>query len=126
MSDLQPKGISITIGGVERHLLFTLAAVDEIQAEYGEPVSEVIRMMADDEQVSAVAFRLIYILVNDEIARQRHFDGSDEALITEQELKWMITIHDIPDLVGAILQAYGISLPETEEDEDPNAMSRSN
>ena len=31
MSDLQPWGIAFVVGGVERHFLFTLAAVDEIR-----------------------------------------------------------------------------------------------
>ena len=42
MSDMRPSGIAVTVGGVERHVLFTLAVVDEIQSKYGLPVSEVI------------------------------------------------------------------------------------
>ena len=125
MSDLQPKGTAIIIGGVERHLLFTLAAVDEIQAYYNAPVSEVIRMLSDDMKIMDTAARILLILVHDEIARNRFFNGSEEQPLEERAMKWMITLDKLTPCVEAILTAYGISLPE-EEDEDPNAESRSN
>lgn len=125
MSDLRPKGISVMIGGVEREILFTLAAVDEIQAYYDAPVSEVISQMADEEKVVDISFRIMFILINDKIARDRYFNGSTEELLTEQELKWLMTLNDVKNYVGAILTAYGLSLPEEDEDEDPNAESRS-
>lgn len=135
MSDLQPKGVKmqlsgtpqkIMLGGGEREILFTLAAVDEIQAYYEKPVSEVIRDMGDEDKVVETAFRIIYILLNDQIARDRHFNGSDEQPITEQELKWLMTMDRLAYYVNVILTAYGISLPDEDEDESPNAESRSN
>lgn len=124
MSDLQPKGVKITIGGVERELLFTLAAVDEVQALYDEPVSETIRKMSDEDKVVDIVFHIMLILINDKIARDRFFNGSTEEPLEEQQLKWMMSIDQLDLYVRTILSAYGYSLPEEEED-NPNAESRS-
>ena len=125
MSDLQPKGAELELGGVKRHLLFTLAAVDEIQSKYDLPVNEVIELMQDDRKVIQVAYDLIYILINDEIARNRYFNGSTEEPVTEQSLKWMMNTADMPKYIAALLIAYGLSIPDPEDD-DPNAESLSN
>ena len=117
MSDLQPKGIAFTVGGVERHFLFTLAAVDEIQAKYDLPVSQVIAKLADDGEVYPVVAGLATILINDEI----HRTGAKTPDVTEQEVKWMLDVPAADALVGVILKAYGYALPDAEE-EDPNAM----
>ena len=69
MSDLQPRGIPYTVGGVERNFLFTLAAVDEIQAKYDLPVSQVMAKLADDREVYDTIAVLATILINDEIRR---------------------------------------------------------
>ena len=115
MSDLQPRGIAFEVGGVERHFLFTLAAVDEIQAKYELPVSQVITRLADDEQVYQTIAVLTTILINDEIRRT----GSGEKEVTEQEIKWVLDVPAADRLVGVLLKAYGYALPE-DEDQDPN------
>lgn len=124
MSELRPKGAELELGGVKRHLLFTLAAVDEIQAKYDRPVNEVLELMQDDTKVFGVVYDLIFILVNDEIARNRYFNNSDEEPITEQQLKWFMNTQDMPEYVAALLIAYGLSVPDPEDD-DPKAESRS-
>ena len=122
MSDLQPRGIPYTVGGVERNFLFTLAAVDEIQAKYDLPVSQVMAKLADDREVYDTIAVLATILINDEI----HRTGKDEPVMTEQDMKWMLDVPAADALVAVILRAYGYALPTT-EDEDPNPMrSRSN
>ena len=115
MSDLQPRGIVCTIGGVERHVLFTLAAVDEVQSKYKLPVSQVIARLADDGQVYATVASLATILINDEIRR----NGGSEKEVTEKDVKWMLDVPAADQLVGVILRAYGYALPDA-EGEDPN------
>lgn len=124
VSDLQPKGIPIEIGGVERHLLFTIAAVDEIQAKYDAPLSAVMEMLQEDDKVIGVTFNLMLILINDEINRNRFFNKEKVENLTEQELKWLMDVSKLDMYIAAILRAYGVSLPEM-EDNDPNAESRS-
>lgn len=122
MSDLQPRGIPYTVGGVERNFLFTLAAVDEIQAKYDLPVSQVVAKLADDKEVYDTIAALTTILINDEIRRNK----TDEKEITEQEVKWLLDVPAADALVTVILRTYGYALPE-ERDEDPNrTRSRSN
>ena len=114
MSSLQPKGIPFEIGGVKRKILFTLAAVDEIQEKYDLPVSRVIAKMAEEREVYATVASLATILINDEIRR----DQTGEKEVTEQEVKWMLDVPAADALVGVILRSYGYSLPQAEE-EDP-------
>lgn len=124
MSDLQPRGVAIEIGGVERHLLFTIAAIDELQAKYDKPLTSVMALLQDDDKVIDVTFDIMYILINDEIKRNNFFHHRDDATVTEQELRWLMDYTSINAYLGAIFKAYGISLPEVEDD-DPNAESRS-
>lgn len=124
MSDLQPKGVPIEIGGVERHLLFTIAAVDEIQAKYDAPLSTVIEMLQDDSKVINVTYDLMFVLINDEINRDRYFLKKECENVSDKELKWLMDVTALDEYIGAILKAYGVSLPEMES-EDPNGESRS-
>ena len=117
MSDLQPKGIPYIVDGVERNFLFTLAAVDEIQAKYDLPVSQVMAKLADDREVYDTIAVLATILINDEIRRT----GREELEVTEQDMKWMLDVPAADALVAVILRSYGYALPNT-EDEDPNLM----
>ena len=116
MSDMRPSGIAVTVGGVERHVLFTLAVVDEIQSKYNLPVSEVITKMSDEMEVYPVLVSIIASLINDEIIRKE--TGEDP--VTEEWLKRNITVPECDGIITAILQSYGISVPEKDEDEDPN------
>lgn len=124
MSDLQPKGIPIVIGDVERHLLFTISVIDEIQAKYEKPLSSVMEMLQDDDKLVHVVFDLMYFMINDEIDRERFFRGKEEEHVTEQALKYMMDYAHMDEYMGAIFRAYGVSLPEA-EDNSPNAESRS-
>ena len=115
MSDLQPRGIPYTVDGVERNFLFTLAAVDEIQAKYDLPVSQVMAKLADDREVYDTIAVLATILINDEIRRT----GREESEVTEQDMKWILDVPAADALVAVILRSYGYALPTT-EDEAPN------
>ena len=115
MSDMRPSGIAVTVGGVERHVLFTLAAVDEIQSKWNLPVSEVIAKMSDEMEVYPAMLSIISALINDEIARNNLGDP-----VTEEELKRQITVPECDGIIAAILMAYGVSVPEKDEDEDPH------
>ncbi len=121
MSELLPRGVPITIGGKERRFVFTLSAVDEVQNEFGMPVSEVIEQLADNNAIIDTAARVALILLNGDIERDRKKNKSDEPIWTETELKDEIDVTMMGMLVRTILKSYGYSIPEMEEDEDPNA-----
>jgi len=125
MSDLQPKGVAIEVGGAERHLLFTIAVVDELQSKYNMPISQVMSLLSDAMQSPNVVADIMLALINDEIRRNRHYHHSDEKEIPEEEGKWLVEMPRFDEFMGAILLAYMGSIPEADEDEDPNVESRS-
>lgn len=125
MSDLRPTGVPIELGSVERHFLFTLNVIDEIQTHYDGTVLDALGHMFstnDKEPVSDVIF-FATVLMNDEAERES-WRNSDSQLkkVTEKEAGWMITWDNLNEVRTAILQAYHISMPEA-EDNDPNRES---
>ena len=120
MSDLRPKGAQVEIGGVNRHFLFTLNAIDTIQSEKGMPVSNVMELLQDEAEVPGTVRYLATVLINDEIDRKNARTKENTESMTEKEVGWLIDISEIGKVADAIMTAYGISLPEN-EDEDPNA-----
>lgn len=122
MSDLNPKGALIEIGGEKRHLLFTLNVIDEIQSTYNTTIFEALQDLADPmKQPKAIKYFMM-VLLNDEAMRMRykHPDCTLKEL-TEDEVGHMISREELTDVVSAILKAYGISMPEPDErDKDPN------
>lgn len=116
MSDLQPRGIMIKIGGVERHLLFTFAAIDIIQDHFDKPLVEVIEMLRDDRQIYKAAGFIITTLINDEIARSGGKGRGEELM----NIMRMLDLSMTERVVKTILRAYGISLPEPDEDDIPD------
>lgn len=125
MSDLQAKGLPFELGGVERHLLFTLAVVDEVQAKYDKPVSDVLFDMKDPEKTYEILAFITKALVNDEIARNNYFNNRSDSEVTDQEIKWMIDVPTSAQLVKVIFKAFGYSIPE-DEDDDPNLTKSPN
>lgn len=119
MSDLRPRGVPVTVEGVERHFLFTLNAIDEIQDHYGKPLSETIQELADDTKSVRIMRYLIAVLLNDEAERERAAGKGELKTYTEQEAGWLAEKNEMVKYTMAILTAYGVSLPEA-EDEDPN------
>ncbi len=125
MSVLRPKGIPCEVAGVERHLLFTLAVVDDLEDHYDLPVESVVEMLTDERKVYRVLSYVLTALINDEIAARNYAEGKNEPAITEEEIKWSVDVRDTGRLARAVMQAYGYSFPEADEGQDPNAMSRS-
>ena len=124
MSDLKPTGIALMIDGVERHLLFTLNVDDDIQAHFDAPIEEVVNMLTDKKTASKALKFTLAALLNDEVDRLDHA-GEKHNLkkYTEQEVGWLITRENMAEVMIAVLKAYGLSLPEPDEFESPNAGS---
>lgn len=117
MSDIQPKGIPVTIADQEWHFYLTIAAADEIQDHYDQPLSQVMNTLLTNERerYGAVAY-LAAVLTSDEVRRGK----LDKKAHTEKELRDLLDVPEANRLTGIILRAYGISMPERDEDEDPN------
>lgn len=125
MSDLKPKGIAIHLNGEERHLLFTLNSIIEIQDHYDLALSEVINKLMDQKESAQCMRYLMFVLLNDECERAHKEDFQTAfSVVTEKEVGAMIAQENYTEVLLSLLKAYGISLPESkEEDNDPNQMS---
>lgn len=122
MRDLKPVGIPVELGGVERRFLFTLNVIDAVQGYYDATVLEVLNKLFDaKEQIDSLRF-LVTTLINDEIEREKWMNpSSDLKEVTEKEVGWMINVDNISTVTTAILAAYRISIPDSDEEQDPNA-----
>lgn len=124
MSDLNPIGVSIELGGVERHFLFTLNVVDAVESHYGCTVFDALeKLTSRDTQSEAIRF-FVATLLNDDADYQRWKNPEfDLQHVTEKQVGWLVTVDNINKVMAAILKAYGISMPEPDEDDDPNQTS---
>lgn len=121
MSDLRPQGIKVSFDGVEREFLFTLNAIDALQAKYGKTVIEVLKDISDQKKLPKVIKTVTSILLTDEAERKKWKDpDSTLPAISEREAGWLVTEKNINEVTSAILNAYSISVPEPNEDDDPN------
>lgn len=121
MSDLKPRGIPFCFDGTERHFLFTLNAIDALQEKYGKSVFEIIEGIVKDEVPSKTLREILKILLNDEAARAAA-KGKEIPEVTDQDVGEMIGMDNYWEVVGVLMQAYGISMPQADEDEFPNQM----
>ena len=123
MSDLRPRGVPAIVCGVERHFLFTLAAIDEAQDMFGKEIHEILDDIANEFPAGHTLHGIMKILIQDEIDREKHNNPESQMEIpTDQELAWEIAADTYLPLMKAVYEAYGISLPDPEND-DPNPKS---
>ena len=115
MSDLRPVGIPIDIGGEERHFLFTLNAIDEIQCRFDEPLEKVIDKLTNKKMAAKALRGVVTVLINDDIRRKKHDKLTNEEEFTEEEVGWLLHEGNILDVTMIVLLAYGKSLPEPDE-----------
>jgi hypothetical protein len=117
MSDLRPKPSTITLGGKEYGLLFTLNAIDEIQDRFDIPISQLGDLMQDERKVFKVLKSLIAILINEAIDEEE----SGEPHVDDKFVGRKIKVADIPKLKDSIFSAFTGGMPEGED--DPNVTS---
>lgn len=113
MSDLNPRGVGVVIGGEERKLLFTINAVDEIQDRLNMPFLDTMQYIAHIADGSLLKEDLmIFRVILSVLISTRN------KKISEVEVGDMIEFRERIPVSWKILEAYGISMPEPEEDED--------
>ena len=124
MRDLRPKGIPVFLDGVERELLFTLNAIDAIQSKYNMTVFAVLKRITDQNSLPETIKTILSILLTDEAERAR-WKNPDSALpaVSEKEAGWLVSIDNLSEVTDAIFKAYRISIPDPDEDTDPNRTS---
>lgn len=118
MSSLKPDGELLKIEGVERRVLFTLNAIEEIQEEFDASLEEVINALTDKREAAKTLKTVLSILLNDEAERKKE---KELKTYTPKEVGWLINEDNMQNAVIAVLKAYGMSLPEPDEFENPKA-----
>lgn len=114
MSDLRPKGIVVEIGEQEYDLLFTISAIDEIQEKCNAPLIDAIKAVAGaadgktDRDTMDGFCKVLTVLVN----------RTAKEPVTEQDVKETLEIRTYQKTAWAVLNAYGISIPDPDEDDD--------
>lgn len=120
MSDMQPKGIPVEVDGFTYHFYLTIAAADTIQDHYDLPLHEVMsQLMKEPERYSVCAY-VTSVLMADEVRR----DKLKKKTPTEAQCRDIIDVPKAGELSVSILRAYGFSMPERDEDDDPNRTRR--
>lgn len=114
MSDLRPRGVEIEIGGQKRTFLFTINAIDQIQEKCNAPLFDAVKYAAqvvdgEMDHDTIQNFRtIVTILLNDE----------NDGELTEKEVGRMLDLGNYRKVAYAVLRAYGVSLPDPDEDDD--------
>lgn len=123
MSDLRPNGVKIAVAGQEYELLFTINVIDEIQASCNMALFDVIGMIAgaaagETDHETLKVYRSVLTALLNRNAREQ---------LTEVQVGDAVEWKEYQMIATAMLRAYGISMPENEDDEqeddegsDPN------
>lgn len=125
MGILKNTGTPLNIDGVERHLLFTLNAIDAIQERFDEPLEEVIAKLTDKKESGNALRAVLTILFNDEVERLSYKPSTqktDLEPVDEKQMGWILNNQNMLESTYAVLRAYGYDLPEPDEN-DPNGES---
>lgn len=114
MSDLRPTGIPLTLAGKTYPILFTISAIDEIQAACNLALPDVIERIAQaaagvTDMDTLVVFRCVLSVLLSESTKER---------ITVTDAGNMVRRGEYPAVAWIILAAYVESMPEPEEDEE--------
>lgn len=108
MSDLRPEGVKVKIGGQEYKFLLTINKIDEIQTRCNMPLSDAVELIAaaadgETEGKTLNVYRSVLSILMD---------------VPEQEAGEKVTFADYQRVAWAMLAAYGISMPEPDDEED--------
>lgn len=120
MSDLRPEGITVELGGEKRRLLFTINVIDEIQSRMDEGIFDAMDHIAaaadgdlGHETIEAFC-RIVAILLN----------GGEPGPLQEKDVGRMVTKEQYVQTAWAVLAAFGLSVPEPEEDEEDDGSPK--
>lgn len=107
MSDLRPEGVKVKVGEQEYSFLLTINKIDEIQSRCNMPLSDAVELIAaaadgDTEGKTLKVYRSVLSILMD---------------VPEQEAGEKVTFADYQRIAWAMLAAYGVSMPEPDDEE---------
>lgn len=120
MRDLKPTGTPVRIGGQEYRFLLTINAVDAIQDACNMPLWDAAKKVASvlggstEKEDLKVFLSVAAVLMNESDALGTGKEGSR----TAAEAGRLITFQEAPEVAAGILEAYGLSMPEKDPEDD--------
>lgn len=129
MGDMIPKGAILVFNGEERHLFWDFGVIEKVQELYGEhPYFAIIKMLWEGKTEDGTLLQhyqakplldLAEILLNNEIAREKYFDGkSSLKKYTREELGMLIDRSNAHLVVAAIIASWRDSIGPANDDEE--------
>ena len=128
MSDLQPRGATIVFDGVERRLFWDFGVIEKIQAEYGGHPFYAIEAMywQGKKDGGTYSFHqakpvldLLFWLLNNEVDRQKYFDGSsDLKKYSREQIGYLVDMQNVGDYVKGIIHSWQSCYTGTTPDDD--------
>ena len=115
MSDLRPHGVKVEITNETVELLFPIGAIDEIQSECNLGIFDVMERILQSSHM--VLTHDVVDVFSKTLAVVINYNNSDYQ-VTPDDLLDAILLDQYPQLASAMLDAFGVSLPEKDEDED--------
>ena len=126
MSDLNPKPVEIEYKGKVYKCLFTLNCIDEVQEHFDASLTDVInfdasltdviKMIADGKQTARNVRFLVTLLLNES-------QDAPESGFDEMDVGAAIDIRNFNYYCMRVLEALGVSLPDDDGDDLPEAAA---
>lgn len=119
MSDLRPKPGTISLGGNEYGVLFSINVIDDIQDHFDISIEQLSDVLQDPHKRFKVLKYLLTALINEAI-------DDEESGKPHVDIQWVgrkLRPDNMGELVSKSLKALHVSMPETEDDDSPNAQS---
>lgn len=111
MSALNPQGVPCTLAdGKEYRFIFSLNAIDDIEDSTQKTLRENIIDLTSEKTNRKAIRDIVAALVNDEAGR-----NGDKTRITPQEAGYLVTLENMLSVTQAVLEAYGVSMPDKED-----------
>ena len=116
MSDLRPHGVDITLQGESLRLLFPIIVIDEIQAECDAGIFDVMQKII---QASNMDLKSETIETFEKVlATVINHNNNNFPTVTPDEIGDMVTLDNYVTISQALLESFGLSMPESDEDDD--------
>lgn len=121
MGNLNPKPIDIEFDSKIYGVQFNINMIDEVQTHFEKPIGEIYDLIMDSPKSASNLRYLLTILLNDAIETHESETGERVQRLSETEVGRKIDIRDFNYYYTKVIEAFGVSLPEADEDEDPNS-----
>lgn len=129
MSDLRPEGAILHFDGVDRRLIWDYGVIEKVQEIYGGHPFLALqsifwsKTLSDGTEASHYLARpiidLTYILLNNEIEREKYFNGKSELKpYTRAQIGFLIDRNNVNDIVKALMDSWRDSVVTDETDQD--------